>query len=124
MSVMIKTIDNSAEKIGELCGLEEYDIEKIRRICSSNFKDNGFYQSFSLKKIGTKCEIKISSSGNNVWYFMLDFIDPVTHASFFVDNSMMNAPKTINRKKLKDLVSFFIYEDVSERNVKCFVSSF
>lgn len=121
---MIKGIDNGAEKIGELCSLEEFDIDRIRRTCTFTFRDNGFYQGFSLKKIGTKCEIKISSSGNNSWYFMLDFIDPVTHASFFVDNSMVNSQKTINRKRLKDLVKFFIYQDVSERNVECFVSSF
>jgi hypothetical protein len=121
---MIKTVDNSAEKIGELCVLEEYDVEKIRRTCSSNFKDNGFYQGFYLKKIGTRCEIKISSHGNNVWYFRLEFTDPITHASFFFDNSMINPPKAIKRKKLKDLVRFFIYEDVSESNVKFFVSLF
>jgi|APGre2960657404_1045060.scaffolds.fasta_scaffold36862_2 hypothetical protein len=121
---MIKSIDNYAEKIGELCDLDELVVDRIRVTCTCTFKDNGFYQGFSLKKIGTKCEIKISSSGNNRWYFMLDFIDPKTQASFFVDNSMVSSQKTINIKMLKDLVSFFVYEEVSESNVNCFVSSF
>jgi hypothetical protein len=55
---------------------------------------------------------------------MLDFIDPKTQASFFVDNSMVSSQKTINIKMLKDLVGFFVYEEVSESNVNCFVSSF
>lgn len=121
---MIRAIDNNAEKIGELCGFQEYDINRIRRTCISKFKDNGYYQGFSLKKIGTRCAIRISSNNDTGWHFMLDCLDPITSTSFFIDNNTSDSLRIINKKKLKDIVRFFIYGDISESSVKCFVSSF